>query len=110
MTGLKAMGLGDLIAVPGPLQRTTVEKIKNTQRKHIAKLQQALADMHKRTRQSNSTTRAAGRKGHDKKQGTAMAEFKVEDFILYADVWQHTRSKLRVKWFGSAQVVGTVSN
>ncbi|KAF4132616.1 Chromo (CHRromatin Organization MOdifier) domain [Phytophthora infestans] len=39
-----------------------------------------------------------------------MAQFDIGDFVLYADVWQHTRSKLRVKWCGPAQVVGTVSN
>ncbi|KAF4144468.1 Chromo (CHRromatin Organization MOdifier) domain [Phytophthora infestans] len=35
-----------------------------------------------------------------------MAQFDIGDFVLYADVWQHTRSKLRVKWCGPAQVVG----
>jgi len=30
--------------------------------------------------------------------------------VLYADVWQHRRSKLSVKWCGPAQVKATVSN
>ncbi|GMF13784.1 unnamed protein product [Phytophthora lilii] len=66
--------------------------------------------MHKRTVTINSAVRAAGRKGHDKKQGTTMAQFDIGDFVLYADVWQHTRSKLRVNWCGPAQVVATTSN
>ncbi|KAF4141687.1 hypothetical protein GN958_ATG08932 [Phytophthora infestans] len=39
-----------------------------------------------------------------------MAQFDVGDFVLYANVWQHTGSKLRVKWCGPARVVDTVSN
>lgn len=39
-----------------------------------------------------------------------MAQFDVGDFVLYADVWQHTREKLEVKWCGPAQVTNTVSN
>ncbi|ETP52145.1 hypothetical protein F442_02795 [Phytophthora nicotianae P10297] len=66
--------------------------------------------MHKLTGEANAAARAAGRKGHDKKQITTMAQFEIGDFVLYADVWQHTRSKLRVKWCGPAQVVATVSN
>ncbi|EGZ17875.1 hypothetical protein PHYSODRAFT_498900 [Phytophthora sojae] len=39
-----------------------------------------------------------------------MAQFDLGDFVLYADVWQHTRSKLSVKWCGPARVLSTVSN
>ncbi|KAG3114662.1 hypothetical protein PI124_g3774 [Phytophthora idaei] len=39
-----------------------------------------------------------------------MAQFDIGDYVLYADVWQHTRSKLRVKWCEPAQVAATVSN
>ncbi|GMF10760.1 unnamed protein product [Phytophthora lilii] len=66
--------------------------------------------MHKRTATITSAVRAAGRKGHDMKQGTTMAQFDIGDFVLYADVWQHTRSKLHVNWCGPAQVVATTSN
>ncbi|KAE8911611.1 hypothetical protein PF002_g5555 [Phytophthora fragariae] len=27
-----------------------------------------------------------------------MAQFAIGDYVLYADVWNHRRSKLRVKW------------
>ncbi|GMF29415.1 unnamed protein product [Phytophthora lilii] len=85
-------------------------EIQTVQRANVVKLQQALERMHKRTATINSAVRAAGRKGHDKKQGTTMAQFDIGDFVLYADVWQHTRSKLRVNWCGPAQVVATTSN
>ncbi|KAF4045231.1 hypothetical protein GN244_ATG02615 [Phytophthora infestans] len=88
----------------------TLDTIQNVQRENVAKLQQALERMHKSNKQANAATRAAGRKGHDKKQGTTMAQFDVGDFVLYANVWQHTGSKLRVKWCGPARVVDTVSN
>ncbi|KAG2789690.1 hypothetical protein PC129_g11034 [Phytophthora cactorum] len=39
-----------------------------------------------------------------------MAQFDIGDYVLYAEVWQHTRSKLRAKWCGPAQVTATVSN
>eukprot|EP00644_Phytophthora_capsici_P008646 jgi/Phyca11/111537/e_gw1.20.617.1 len=39
-----------------------------------------------------------------------MAQFAIGDFVLYADVWAHRRSKLRVKWCGPARVADTSSN
>ncbi|KAE9339584.1 hypothetical protein PF008_g11502 [Phytophthora fragariae] len=39
-----------------------------------------------------------------------MAQFAIGDYVLYADVWNHRRSKLRVKWCGPARVVDTSSN
>ncbi|GMF56027.1 unnamed protein product [Phytophthora fragariaefolia] len=39
-----------------------------------------------------------------------MAQYDIGDYVLYADVWQHTRSMLTVKWCGPAQVTATVSN
>eukprot|EP00644_Phytophthora_capsici_P010648 jgi/Phyca11/104288/e_gw1.9.845.1 len=39
-----------------------------------------------------------------------MAQFQIGDYVLYADVWNHRRSKLRVKWCGPARVVDTSSN
>ncbi|OWY95775.1 hypothetical protein PHMEG_00034139 [Phytophthora megakarya] len=66
--------------------------------------------MHKRSSKVNATVRAAARANRGNKKGATMAQFDTGDFVLYADVWQHTRSKLRVKWCGPAQVVDTVSN
>ncbi|EGZ24057.1 hypothetical protein PHYSODRAFT_311193 [Phytophthora sojae] len=39
-----------------------------------------------------------------------MAQFKVGDYVLYAGVWAHSRSKLRVRWCGSVQVTAATSN
>ncbi|ETI45852.1 hypothetical protein F443_09675 [Phytophthora nicotianae P1569] len=52
------------------------------------------------------------RKGRAKalKRGAKMAQFAIGDFVLYADVWSHRRSKLRVMWCGIARVVDTSSN
>ncbi|KAE9265120.1 hypothetical protein PR003_g32556, partial [Phytophthora rubi] len=66
--------------------------------------------MHKRSAVVNAATRAAGRKHRATKKGTSMAQFDIGDYVLYADVWQHVRGKLRVKWCGPAQVVSTTSN
>ncbi|KAE9350482.1 hypothetical protein PF008_g6425 [Phytophthora fragariae] len=66
--------------------------------------------MHKRSALVNAATRAAGRKHRATKKGTSMAQFDIGDYVLYADVWQHVRGKLRVKWCGPAQVVATTSN
>ncbi|KAE8888738.1 hypothetical protein PF005_g5317 [Phytophthora fragariae] len=110
MTGLKAMGASDHIAVPGPVKVTTLEAIQSAQRENVERLQRALEDMHKRSSQINADIRAASRANRDNKRGTTLAQFDIGDFVLYADVWQHTRSKLRVKWCGPAQVVDTVSN
>ncbi|KAG6586713.1 Chromodomain protein [Phytophthora cinnamomi] len=110
MTGLKAMSPADHIEVPGPVKQATLAEVQTAQRARVERLQRALADMHKRSSKANAATRAAGRKHHNKKQSTTMAQFEIGDFVLYADVWQHTRSKLRVKSCGLAQVVNTVSN
>ncbi|KAF4147751.1 Chromo (CHRromatin Organization MOdifier) domain [Phytophthora infestans] len=110
MTGLKAMGPSDHLVIPGPFKTTTLEKIQLKQRVNVTRLQGALENMHKRITEVNATLRASGRRTHDKKKGAVMTQFDIDDFVLYADVWQHTRSKLRDKWCGPAQVVATVSN
>ncbi|KAF4027450.1 hypothetical protein GN244_ATG20938 [Phytophthora infestans] len=66
--------------------------------------------MHRCTNQVNREVRAGARMSHNKKLGTAVAQFDTGDYVLYADVWQHTRSQLRVNWCRPAQVTGTVSN
>ncbi|POM64802.1 Chromodomain containing hypothetical protein putative [Phytophthora palmivora] len=50
------------------------------------------------------------RKHHNGIKGTTMAQFDMGDFVLYADVWQYARAKLRVKWCGPAQVTAAASN
>ncbi|GMF45863.1 unnamed protein product [Phytophthora fragariaefolia] len=110
MMGLAAMGPSDSIAVPGALDSVTLESIQATQRQNVVKLQTALEDLHRRVSKANKATRAAGRSTMNNKKGAAMAQFDIGDYVLYADVWQHTRSKLRVKWCGPAQVTATVSN
>ncbi|KAF4136160.1 hypothetical protein GN958_ATG14653 [Phytophthora infestans] len=76
---------GDTIFIPGPTASVTLDAIQTSQRQNVERVQQALVDIHRRASQVNNAVRAT-------------------------DVWQHTRSKLRVKWCGPAQVVGTVSN
>ncbi|GMF46184.1 unnamed protein product [Phytophthora lilii] len=82
MTGLSAMGPSDHIAIPGPVELATLAEIQTVQRANVVKLQQALERMHKRTATINSAVRAAGRKGHDKKQGTTIAQFDIGDFVF----------------------------
>ncbi|KAG3098432.1 hypothetical protein PI125_g15327 [Phytophthora idaei] len=110
MTGLPAMKHSDTIFVPGPIETATLDTIQTTQRQNVKRVQQALVVMRRRMSQVNNAVRATGRQAHNKKKGTTMAQFDIGDFVLYADVWQHTRGKLRVKWCGPAQVVSTVSN
>ncbi|KAG2870789.1 hypothetical protein PC116_g7687 [Phytophthora cactorum] len=110
MTGLPAMKPSDTIFVPGPIETATLDTIQTTQQQNVKRVQQALVGMHRRISQVNNAVRATGRQTHIKKKGTTMAQFDIGDFVLYADVWQHTRGKLRVKWCGPAQVVSTVSN
>ncbi|KAG1699785.1 hypothetical protein DVH05_012678 [Phytophthora capsici] len=110
MTGLPAMSPTDNLAVPGPTEMATLESIQTSQHDHVEKLRTALDEMHRRTNRVNKDVRATARKTHNKKHETAMAQFDIGDYVLYADVWQHTRSKQRVKWCGPAQVTGTVSN
>ncbi|ETO81712.1 hypothetical protein F444_04040 [Phytophthora nicotianae P1976] len=52
-TGLRAMNPTDPIAVPEPIQVTTLDEIKRSRSENIATLQAALADMHKRTSKAN---------------------------------------------------------
>ncbi|KAG2915212.1 hypothetical protein PC116_g4250 [Phytophthora cactorum] len=106
MTGLPAMKPSDTIFVPGPLKTATLDTIQTTQRQNVKRVQQALAVMHRRISQVNNAVRATGRQTYNKKKGTTMAQFDIGDFVLYVDVWQHTRGKLRVKWCGPS----TVSN
>ncbi|OWY93033.1 hypothetical protein PHMEG_00037716 [Phytophthora megakarya] len=40
----------------------------------------------------------------------AMDQYDIGDYVLYADVWAHTRAKLRVKWCSPVQVVKAVSS
>ncbi|KAG4048383.1 hypothetical protein PC123_g16302 [Phytophthora cactorum] len=87
MTGLRGLGPSDHLPIPRPVERTTLEETQATQRENVERLQNALKMMHRRSTKVNSAARAAGRKGHDKKQGTAMPQFDTGDNELYADVW-----------------------
>ncbi|ETO66354.1 hypothetical protein F444_16481 [Phytophthora nicotianae P1976] len=82
MTGLRAMNPTDPIAVPEPIQVATLNEIKRSRSENIARLQAALADMHKHTAKANKKKRAASKK----------------------------HPKLRVKWCGPAQVTAATSN
>ncbi|KAG3156609.1 hypothetical protein PI124_g10786 [Phytophthora idaei] len=65
--------------------------------------------MHRIVAQASRAARACGRKSHHK-VGMAMSQYAIGDYVLYADVWAHTRAKLSVKWCDPAQVVEAVSS
>jgi hypothetical protein len=110
MTGLPAMHPLDQLAVPGSVKTATLSEIVANRKVNVTKLKLALDEMHQRTKKANEAARASGRQARNAKRGTAMAQFDIGDYVLYADVWQHTRDKLRVKWCGPAQVTATSSN
>lgn len=110
MTGLKAMSPMGTFIVPGAIEVTTLTDIKVKQKTNFDTLQRALDNMHRQMKAANERARKRCRHAHDKKRGTAIAQFDVGDVVLYVDVWQHTREKLRVKWCGPAQITSTVSN
>ncbi|KAK1929995.1 hypothetical protein P3T76_014492 [Phytophthora citrophthora] len=78
MTGLKAMGPADHLAVPGLVKTTTLSDLQSAQRAHVERLQIALAEMHENTGKANATARAAGRKAHNKKTSVAMTQLRLE--------------------------------
>ncbi|KAE9082795.1 hypothetical protein PF010_g21445 [Phytophthora fragariae] len=110
MTGIKAMSPFDPLAVPQSVTPATLEDIQQNRRIQLDKLQPALEQMHKRIVETNNKVRARGRQVRGQKQGTRMAQIEVGDFVLYADVWAHSRSKLCVRWCGPAQVTAATSN
>ncbi|KAF4140358.1 hypothetical protein GN958_ATG10522 [Phytophthora infestans] len=110
MTGLPAMSPTDHLAFPGPTEMAIRESIQASKQDHVKNLRKVLDEMHRCTNQVNREVRAGARMSHNKKLGAAVAQFDIGDYVLYADVWQHTRSQLRVSWCRPAQVTGTVSN
>lgn len=108
MTGLPAMPPLDAIVLPTPLQPTTLSALEALRQKAFEDLRVALDDMHRMVSAASSAARSKGRKSH-RKAGIVVAQYDVGDYVLYANVWAHTRAKLSVKWCGPAQVVEATS-
>ncbi|KAE8879159.1 hypothetical protein PF003_g36780 [Phytophthora fragariae] len=98
----------DAISLPTPLEPTTLSNLTATRESDFEALREALDNMHKSVTQASRAARAQGRK-HARTTGMSMAQYDIGDYVLYADVWAHTRAKLRVKWCGPAQVTKAVS-
>ncbi|TYZ67795.1 hypothetical protein PybrP1_012415 [[Pythium] brassicae (nom. inval.)] len=110
MTGIKAMSPLDALFVPGQKQVATLNEVVESQRAAFDKLQQSIEKMHKSMAQSSKSARARGRARKNEKKGTAMAQFEISDYVLYADVKARSTTKLSVRWCGPAQVIGNTSN
>ena len=108
MMGLPPISPLDNVMTPENVQEATLEEIQTAQKQHIEDLQQALDKMHKAMSEENEKKRSKAREQHGKQ--SQMAQFDIGDYVLYADVWSTTRSKLKVRWSGPAQVTATVSN
>ncbi|KAI9985832.1 hypothetical protein PInf_024605 [Phytophthora infestans] len=81
----------DALALPGPIECTTLEL---TQQDEVTKLRDALDNIHKAVATNNAKTSASGRKAKNKSDSAVMVRLDVGDFVLYADVWVNTRTKL----------------
>jgi hypothetical protein len=110
MSGRPAMALTDLIALPGSLKAATLEEVATAQKEAIKEAREALDAMHKEMSVANAKKRDAARRSHDKKKGVKSAQFVVGDYVLYQDVWQHQRTKLRTTWCGPAVVTRVTSH
>lgn len=102
------MSLVDATALSVLLEPTTLSNLTATREATFASLREALDNMHKSVGQASRAARAKGRKNYHK-AGMIVAQYDVGDYVLYVDVWAHTRAKLSVKWCGPAQVVNAVS-
>ncbi|ETM97713.1 hypothetical protein PPTG_20106 [Phytophthora nicotianae INRA-310] len=109
MAGLPAINPLDPVVTPEGMEAASLDEVRAIRGANFAKLAKALEELHKRVAIGRS---AAERKGRAKslKRAAKMAQFATGDFVLYADVWSHRHSKLRVKWCGPARVVDTSSN
>ncbi|KAF0702603.1 hypothetical protein AaE_015828 [Aphanomyces astaci] len=110
MSGRPAMSPLDTIILPGSLKSATLAEIESMQRANIDQAREALDAMHKEMNATNSLKRDRARKAHNKKRGMQMAQFVVGDYVLYQDVWQHHRAKLRTTWCGPAVVTAVASS
>ncbi|OWZ22641.1 Chromodomain protein [Phytophthora megakarya] len=109
MTGLSAMSPLDAISLPTPLEATTLSELMATREALFTTLRSALDNMHKTVAKASQAARSKGRR-NARSTGVKMAQYAIGDYVPYADVWAHTRAKLRVKWCGPAQVVNAVSS
>ncbi|ETP09513.1 hypothetical protein F441_14620, partial [Phytophthora nicotianae CJ01A1] len=97
------------IVTPVRVKPATIKDIKAIRGVNFEKLKKVLDKMHKKVAEARNLARKNGRT-KAAKRGCEMAQFAFGDFVFYADVWAHRRSKLPVKWCGPARVVDTSSN
>ncbi|ETW05301.1 hypothetical protein H310_04254 [Aphanomyces invadans] len=110
MSSRPAMSPMDTISLPGSLKSATLNEIESMQRANIDNSRAALDAMHKEMNAANALKRDRARKPHDKKRGVKMAQFVVGYYVLYQDVWQHHRAKLRTTWCGPAVLTFVTSS
>jgi hypothetical protein len=110
MSDREAMSPMDTIALPGHLVSATLEQIEAPQREYVVAAREALDQMHKQLSVANAKKREKSRSSQAKKKGVKPAQFMVGDYVLYQDVWQHKREKLRTTWCGPAVVSLVVSD
>ena len=110
MSGRDAMSPMDTIALPGHVVSATLEQIELSQRQYVTAAREALDQMHKQLSVANEKKREKARKSQAKAKGVKSAQFMVGDYVLYQDVWQHKRDKLRTTWCGPAVVSLVVSD
>nr|CCA25476.1 AlNc14C300G10369 [Albugo laibachii Nc14] len=110
MTGLNAMKLKDRIVVQSdPIIVSSLKDVFRRQRAQLESLAVALNNMHKMTADAYRKRRQQ-RDVQSKKPNVHMANFDIGDYVLHVDVWTHTKSKLRMRWNGPAEITATVSN
>ncbi|KAH9146687.1 hypothetical protein AeRB84_009457 [Aphanomyces euteiches] len=110
MSGRPAMSPTDTMMLPGGLVSVTLQEVADKQISNVSDAQLAMDQMHKQLSSVNAAKRAKSRKLYEKKRGVEPAQFVVGDYVLYRDVWAHSRAKLRTKWCGPAEVVKVTSN
>ncbi|KAF4128260.1 Integrase core domain [Phytophthora infestans] len=91
MTGLPAMSPLDAIVLPTPLQHTTLSALEALRQKAFEDLRVALDEMHRMVSAASSAARSKGLKSHRKAE-IVITQYHVGDYVLYADVWAHTRA------------------
>ncbi|GMF60896.1 unnamed protein product [Phytophthora fragariaefolia] len=109
MTEIPAMNPVDPIFTRIGVEPATLDEVYAVRGANFEKVRKSLEDLHKRLSTAKQTARSNDRT-KSTKRGAKMAQFAIADYVLYANVWNHRRSKLRVKWCGPARVVDTSSN
>jgi hypothetical protein len=112
MMGINPMSATAKIAIPTeqPIQVTTVQEVQSLQRNAFLNLQIEVNKMHKETAESCAQRLVKEKEAREKKPGVFMAQFAIGDYVLYADVWVQSQSKLRAKWNGPAMVTRVSSD